>query len=247
MYNFSDYDFIDLGTKNGGSIEFAKKKLGGKKGLGIDLNNLNVIAARKSGYDCLKGDATNLDFIENSFSFIVMSHFLEHLSDLDTIEKVIKNSAEIAKDFLYIQGPFFDADRYLKHLGLKLYWADWHGHPTHLTTIDLVEMLKKNGLNKYIFRVRNPITNSLNPAIHPIASPQDQHEYDYGMHPPKAFINFKKPVFKEMICYVPLRNMSNWNKIRQAKKGLMRYFKNPVMLNPLMRILNKRIIAPLPF
>ena len=47
MYNFPDYDFIDLGTKNGGSIEFALKTLGGKKGLGIDIKVANLSRSRQ--------------------------------------------------------------------------------------------------------------------------------------------------------------------------------------------------------
>ena len=55
MDHYSNYDFIDLGSKNGGSIEFALSRLGGKRGLGIDIKKENVLSIRKNGYDCLQG------------------------------------------------------------------------------------------------------------------------------------------------------------------------------------------------
>ena len=239
MYNISDYDFFDLGAKKGGSIDFALKRLGGKKGLGIDIKKKNVLLTRKNGYDCLHGDATKLDFPDNSFRFVVMSHFLEHLPDLNTVEKVIKNCSRISKDFLFIQGPFFDADEYLKKQGLKLYWSDFSGHPTHLDSSDFISILKNIGLKKYTIKVKKPIDNSFNPAIHPISSPQDQHEYENGKHPRKEFVKFEKPVFQELICYVQLRKLKNWNDILLAKKSAITYIESPLLLNFLQRFLYK--------
>jgi hypothetical protein len=243
MYNLSDYDFIDLGTKSGGSIEFALRRLGGKRGLGIDLKQENVLIARDNGYDCLQGDATRLDFPDNSFNFVVMSHFLEHLPDYETVEKVIKNCARIARDFIYIQGPFFDADKYLEKLGLKLYWSDWRGHPAKIKTSDLNGILRKIGIKKYVIKVRKHIKDSLNPAVHPLSSPPDQHEYQIGKHPEKPYVKFKKPIFNEIVYYIPLRKVDNWYRITRARKGAYYYFQHPIMSFPFLKLINKIINA----
>ncbi len=88
----------------------------------------------EAGYDCAQGDATNLDFPPDSVRFAVMSHFLEHLPDLSMVKDAIKSAARVASDFLFIRGPYFDSDEYLRSFGLKFTWSDWHGHTCHLTT-----------------------------------------------------------------------------------------------------------------
>lgn len=59
--NLNDYDFIDFGASKGGSIEFAKAALGGRKGLGIDLDPKKVSTMKSLGIDAIQGDFTNLD------------------------------------------------------------------------------------------------------------------------------------------------------------------------------------------
>jgi hypothetical protein len=55
-----EFDFIDFGSSKGGCIEFSKKSLGGKNGLGIDINPNKVLQMKKLNYDCIEGDITEL-------------------------------------------------------------------------------------------------------------------------------------------------------------------------------------------
>ena len=217
--NLSDYDFIDFGASKGGCIEFAMDRLGGQRGLGIDINTNKAEEMRRNGYDCIEGDITKLALPGKSVRFVTMSHILEHLPDLLSVEEAIKSAAHVASDFLFIQGPFFDADEFLKKQGLRFFWSYWTGHICHLTTWQLKEILFNLGLPEHLIMVREVLMDSSDPAIHPLASPINQHEYIPEVHPEKSFITFSPPLYKEIVCYVRLRPLTNWDTIIKARKG----------------------------
>lgn len=218
--DISQYDFLDFGASHGGSIEFARRRLGGRRGLGVDKNPRKVESMRKRGYECIEGDITALEFPPQSVRFVVMSHFLEHLPDLQTVQQSIACAARVATDFLFLQGPFFDADEFLRECGLKFYWSDWHGHPCHLTTQQLREILGRLGLQDYVLLGCRPVVDSFDASIHPVLSPPEQHEYQPGVHPEKPFVQFSGPLYKDFACYVRLRALPNWEEITQARRGV---------------------------
>ena len=203
--DLEDYDFLDFGASAGGCMDFAKKKLGGRKGLGIDRDPGKVERMRSQGYCCTVGDITALDFPENSVRFVTMSHVLEHLRDLGEVRRALECAGRVATDFLFIRGPYFDADDLLRDLGLKFFWSDWHGHPCHLTTGQLRKILRDIGLGDVDVTKKYIVRDSSHEAIHPLGSPRDQHEYIVGTHPDKPFVVFDPPLYKEMVCYVRLR------------------------------------------
>ena len=217
-------DFLDFGASKGGSIEFAKRILGGQRGVGVDLDRAKVEAMRRLGLECLEGDITRLALEPKSVRFVVMSHVLEHLTSLDDVRKTIDSAARVARDFLYIQGPYFDADEALSTQGFKFYWSDWHGHRFHLTTWELLSTLEELGLASYVLQGRLPVADSLDSSIHPIESPRDQHDYDRGIHPPKPTVVFgppihQTPVYREFVCIVRLRDFPQWDAIVGARRG----------------------------
>lgn len=179
------YDFLDFGASKGGCIDFATAQLGGRRGLGVDVDPKKVEAMRSLGYDCIVGDVADLDLPPKSVRFVTMSHFLEHLPDFATVRKAVQSAAKVATHFLFIQGPFFDADDRLREHGLKFFWSDWSGHKCHLTTDQLVATLENLGLTDYVALARVPVESSLDAAIHPLASPRNQHHYAPGEHAPK--------------------------------------------------------------
>ena len=125
-----NYDFIDFGCSAGGSIQWAKRLLNGTKGLGIDIDPKKVAATREAGFDAIIYDINKIP-PRKLVRFTVLSHFLEHIPNLIDVKNFIRNACEISKDFILIKQPYFDADGYLFQLGLKTFWSDWHGHPSH--------------------------------------------------------------------------------------------------------------------
>ena len=222
--DLANIDFLDFGASKGGSIDFAIRSLGGKSGLGVDNDSAKVARMRSLGYACLEADITRLDMPADSVRFVVMSHILEHLPGMDTVRRTLESAARVATDFLYIQGPYFDADDALATQGLKFYWSDWHGHTCHLTTWELMELLHELGLASYVLQGRVPVTGSSDPTIHPLASPRDQHDYQQEVHPAKPAVVFapplhKRPIYREFVCVVRLRDFDGWNAVVRARRG----------------------------
>ena len=211
------YDFLDIGSSKGGSIDFARSKLGGRRGLGVDVNPANVEYLRSHGYDCLHGDISQMAFPAKSVRFAVMNHVLEHMP-LHKGYKAVECAKTVATDFVYIRGPYFDADAFLRSRGLKFYWSDWHGHTCHLTISLLQAVLRGLDLEDFAILGRTPVNDSLDDSIHPLESPRDQHQYNPGEHPPKPSIRFNPPLHREIVCLVRLRDIPYWQDLLEAHR-----------------------------
>jgi len=201
------YDFVDFGCSTGESIAFGIAQLGGSRGLGLDLNPEKVAIAREAGYDAEVADVTALDPKSmGTVRFVIMSHFLEHLSGYECAQACIQSACRIAEEFVFVRQPYFDADGYLFSLGLKLYWSDWAGHPYHMTSLELYKILAtlrdEGTISRFVIFCRSRIKDSNHPAIHPITSPRDQHEWEMQMHGPKGFHEFEYPIFGETFAVI---------------------------------------------
>jgi SAM-dependent methyltransferase len=201
-------DFLDFGCSSGGSLKFGESKLGGTRGLGIDISPSKVEAARDAGYDAAVLDIKTLPD-EKLVRFVIMSHFLEHVPDANDVYAFIEKACCVATEFVYVQQPFFDADASLFQQGLKLYWSDWTGHPNRMTSLDMwthIRTLRAKGVPlDYAIFYTGRIHSSSDPTIHPLTSPRDQHEYDPEKHPPKPENqSLGIPVFRELRCFIHL-------------------------------------------
>lgn len=202
-YKLDQFDFVDFGCSMGGSIEKAARDFGATRGLGIDIDPDKVAATRKQGHDAIEGDLTNLKIGTKKVSFAILSHFLEHLSSLKAAERCLHSAVHLARDFVYVAQPYFDADGYLFSKSLKLYWSDWHGHPNKMTTLDfqciLRDFVHKGLIRDFAIFGYGPIRNIRNKAIHPLCSPMDQGPYDASLHAakPGRLLPFLQPVFTE--------------------------------------------------
>jgi hypothetical protein len=221
--DFRKFDFLDFGASKAESLEYAKKHLFGKRGLGIDLDPGRVEAMNKIGYDCIVGDLTNLEVPDNCVEFIKMAHILEHLPSLKDVEKVINIATRAAAGFLVITGPYFDEDKYLASKGFKLHWSDYSEHTCHLTATQLVQILNRVELEAYELYLRGPMTSSNNHHILPIKTPSGAHHYDQKLHPAKRAVEFNRVVWTDFVCYVRLGPVKNWQQITKAYKNQVPY------------------------
>ena len=226
-----DFDFLDFGSSKGGSIDFAMKRLGGRRGLGIERKRALVTKMRESGYQCVHGDISAIELPPNAVRFVTMNHILEHLPNLEAVLRTMTRAATVASDFLYIRGPWFDADEHLKECGLKLYWSDWHGHPCHLTIADLQGILRELDIERYLFVAVTPIKDSGDPAVHPITSPINQHDYNAAVHPTKPVLSFGIDVYRELACLVRLTSLPDLDHLFKGSKWKVLQASSSVMLS----------------
>lgn len=220
MIDVSKYDFIDFGCSIGGSSFFARK-LGGNSGIGFDIDKKKIYKARQNGVKAICADVTKLVLPKKCVKFCILSHFLEHLDNMEQAEKCIALAIKSSKDFVFIQGPYFDADKRLKQLGLKLFWADWGGHRVKITSDFLRRILGQRKCSYSLFGYI-PIMSSLDVNVHSLASPRNSFEYNPNKHPSKPTALFNFPVYKEIVCIIWLSNrVKREIVIRSKKKGLV--------------------------
>lgn len=196
------YDFLDLGCKKGSSIGWSHRKYGGK-GLGVDFKTEMVEEAKRNGYDAIQADVLKLKFPKNSFRYISMMDFLEHMPSKQASFDVLKNCKEWAREFFFIHHPSFEDIDYLKKLGLKIDWTDGYDHTNPLTLKDLEAMFKELGLTRYEIEPKLPMLDSSNEHIIPLDAPHDTHFYSKELGPKKK-VKFDHPVYSRFEIVVQI-------------------------------------------
>ncbi len=217
-YDLAKYDFLDLGSKNGGSINYCAKRYRRSsnpedyaKGIGIDINPKSVAKARAAGFDTIEQDILKLD-INHKFRFVSALDFLEHMPGVAAAEKIVNKMSELATDFLFIRHPSFEDVEYLKELGLKITWTDWDAHSAPIKLYDYAEMFNKLGLRQYCFNFKGDLVNSDNEYVVPLDAPVNTLKYDKDLGKKKK-VKFDKKVFSQIDIFVALRPIDHkiWN------------------------------------
>ena len=230
------YQFIDFGCSSGGSSDLARKKLGGDRGLGLDIDPVKVALARKAGHDVLEVDATKLPAVKGRVQFSVMSHFLEHLPSFEAARKCINNAVSLSNRYVYIQQPWFDSDPYLFRNGLKLYWSDWSGHPNRMTTLEfhciLWQLLERSRIVRYCIYGRQAIETSGNRDVHPLESPVNSKDWTEGAHLSKKEIVFTEPVFREIVVILAVKDPAVIEKVESRVKRSQKLLDSAALRSP---------------
>lgn len=187
--------FLDVGCKTGASWGIASR-FGFKpeEGIGIDINEQHVKNAKDKGFNAMIGDATNLQFDDNSFDLVISNHVFEHLPNRDLFDKAIHESLRVTKKWLYIAFPVFDHDDYLKSLGLKTFYSDWTGHTCMVHLSELTKIFKGHKMDLKMIKL---LEDSSAEEIHSLNSPIDQFEYNAQIHPPKPYVKFDRKIYRE--------------------------------------------------
>ncbi|MBK5307525.1 MAG: FkbM family methyltransferase [Frankiaceae bacterium] len=181
-----DYDFIDLGSSKGGSLDYARQRLGLSNGIGIDISASKVEEATARGHLVVQADATALDVTAPLVEAVIAMHFLEHLPDGATARAVLQGACRLASALVYVRQPYFDADVELSRQGLLPYWSNWSGHPNHMLQSDveaaLDPLLFDGTIQRYVIFGARRINDASDPALLPTNSPRNQGFYDSALH-----------------------------------------------------------------
>lgn len=200
-----EIDFLDFGCSEGGSYEFAVRRLKATRGVGLDIDPKKVAKARARGVEAYVEDVTQVALPPRSVKFVLMNHFLEHLPEGKLAAKCIRVAAAAASEFVLIRIPYFDANAQLLPLGFKLYSADWSGHPNLMTSYDIWRavrpFLEKDEVSLAIFG-RFRIKNSADIAIVPLDAPSDTRKRDLEAFKKNEAIEFPFPMYKELVSII---------------------------------------------
>ena len=202
------YDFVDLGTCEGGGFEIAAR-LGGKRGLGFDIDPSLVASGLDRGLDVACHDIRALKTDAAKVDFAVCSHILEHLPDVAAVTSVIDASARLARDYILIFGPCFDEEDYLSSLGVKLLHSLMLDHTCKFKVVELIAILHALDLRDYVIGLTERIEDSSNHWIYARDQPVSANAlwtYDATRHSPKPHVVFDREVYRDFVCVVPLRD-----------------------------------------
>ncbi len=143
IFGNQTFDYADFGSSKGGSLGYGQNVLGGKRGIGLDIDPEKVEQTRDAGFEAAEIDVTTLVAQPDCVRFVTMIDFLEHLPGIPLAQQCIAAAVEASTEFVFIRQPWFDADGYLFSRGLKLCWSDWCGHPNAMTSLQLYRALSQ--------------------------------------------------------------------------------------------------------
>ncbi len=201
--DFSQFDFIDFGCSDGGSLKFAQQAIPNAKGCGIDIDPAKVEKACNAGHFAVTGDIFSIQ-TPKIVDFVTLSHFLEHLESIDLAKRMLQKAIELATHFVLVRQPWFDADAQLMQLGLKLYWSHWRGHRNNMGCLAfhsaLNGELQAEKLSAFGVYGHGRIRRSSDPCLIPLNAGIDQHRYDPSVHGPKRMdLELPFPVYREIV------------------------------------------------
>ncbi len=212
--NLESYDYVDFGCSNGGSMEFAQRHLKGQRGLGIDIDERKVAAAKSKGYEAQVGDLTKPQQFSGHVRFSTIVHFLEHVPSATTAHQILGTAALISEEFVFIRQPWFDSDGALASLNLKLYWSDWTGHTNHMTSLQLYISLLQLGneglVKEFSIFGHYAVKDTSDTCLIPLNEKRNSHHYNPSDHGSK---NMGRPLpcacFRELVAQVATKKKYN--------------------------------------
>ncbi|MFO1151145.1 MAG: class I SAM-dependent methyltransferase [Alsobacter sp.] len=199
------FDFIDFGCSKGGSLRVGAELFGGHRGLGLDIDPAKVAATRGAGFDAMQADITALGGENDLVSFVLMLHFLEHLPGYDLAKKVIEVGCSVAKDFVYIRHPWFDADGLLFDYGLKFFWSDWTGHPNHFGKLQFYNVVGRIArVHKWWMFGYDRVVDSRSRDLVSLTEDKNSQGATQEEADRRQVVVFPIPVFRQIACLIQI-------------------------------------------
>lgn len=187
------FDFVDFGAGTGESLSHYER-VSGCTGAGVELREEKVRLAQEQGRAVYLGSIFDLPDSVRA-RFVTADNVLEHLPDFDDVERALAMAKEIASDFFLVRHPAFDDEDYLATLGVRPYWCNWHGHPSHVHLSDFAAMAGRVGVTSWTVQPVGRIHTTADPALIPLSAPQDQMAYDEESHDAKVIVDLDRPVY----------------------------------------------------
>ena len=188
------YDFVDFGAGTGESLVHYER-LSGCTGAGVELREAKVRLGQEQGRAVFLGSIFDLPDTVRA-RFVTADNVLEHLPTFADVERALAMAKEIASDFFLVRHPAFDDEDYLATFGLRPFWCNWRGHPSHVRLSDFAAMAARVGVETWTVQPVGRIHSTADPALIPLSAPIDQQGYDAETHGPKGEeVEFDRAVY----------------------------------------------------
>lgn len=222
--DLSKYKFLDLGSSNGGSLNFGEKMFNGN-GLGTEIDISKHKFLKDKGFDFLSCDITNIkNHVHGRVDYILAFDFFEHLNNKDELVKILNNLKIHFKKFIFIKQPYIENLNYLYKEGLNYYWNNWTGHKNLFQISDFINFFHSQNDYRFMHYGYRKKIESLNSTIFvPKNSKKDTHNYDRNIHGFKKKYNndlSKDLKFFENICVFFSNKLSVHSEIEFISKKL---------------------------
>ncbi len=202
-------EFLDLGCSTGKSYEYIRKATGLRIGISLDTDAAKVAECRKVNDLSFVFDVTSLPRSIGTVSSAYLIHFLEHIPNPEAAIEILRAAVYAARDFVLIRQPYFDHDDELRGLGLKTYWSDWSGHKNPMKSAQIAALADDPLVSRLRIFGIDRITGSEHPAVLPLTTLPDQHDYTAEKHGPKPKAAFTGPCFREMLVVLERDTISD--------------------------------------
>jgi hypothetical protein len=198
--NFEDYDCLDIGADIN-SLQWARDLLGVKRPLGLNIEEKRLNSMVEAGEHCININA--FDIPNNlSFEYIVMSHFLEHLESEARVFEILSRSMSIARNGIFIAGPHFESDTYIRNFGVKFVWGDWIDHRSRFSVSTFIPFLAHKMPGRVTLSLGFPAYDSQADNIVALTERSDIDSYIKDAAVCKPEIKFPRPAFQEFVAFV---------------------------------------------
>ncbi len=197
------FDFLDFGTHKGGGLRKGLA-LGGRLGLGVDLNDNKVKALLSTGLAAYSGNVLDFDVPGSPFSFAICRHVLEHMPNKYAVGVVLDKLSQLCKDYIFIEQPSFDHDAYLARHGLVLSPSTLEYHTCRMSIEEIFVMLRDLGLRRFVIGGQTPVLSSADPKIFRADAPPNRMVWKQETDAPKPDVQFPPNLYRNIIVVIAL-------------------------------------------
>ncbi|MCZ7974346.1 hypothetical protein O9X80_07570 [Agrobacterium salinitolerans] len=214
---YEEYDCLDIGA-DVNSMNWCKEYLGALNPIGLNIEHLRLDNMRRAGLPCEEINAFDIPDTE-SVDYIFMSHLLEHLQTAQEVTDLVLKCLRLAKKGIYIAGPFFEDDSYIRTHGLKFVWGDWSGHVSRFGIYNFLPLLRHMMGEKVTVSLGFPIFDSSSDNVVSVAERKDIDSFERDAKAPKPSISLPRPAFQEFVAFIKLDDQIDANRIHEARHG----------------------------
>lgn len=197
------YDCLDLGA-DANSMQWARDYLGVQRPIGINIEDKRLANLKEAGEASVGVNCFDIPQ-DVSFDYVFMSHFIEHLNSRKEVCEIIRRALGWARKGVYIAGPAFFEDDYIREYGVKFVWGDWIDHASRY---DLRTFLPYLAGSRCSVSLGFPVQGSEADNIVALRERPNIDSYERERTMEKPLVTFERPAHQEFLAFIALGDVN---------------------------------------